>query len=128
MGITVAVENTVNFKKISEVINQGIINGLWLAANIVHAQAVQTSPIAPVFGGTLRLSHSMQVNEDDLYAEVFIPNDSPAAEYAPIVELTDPPMKPSNSGSRIPWLRPALYENVEKCKELINKEVEKKLK
>lgn len=128
MGISVAIENTVDLKKMSKIINQGIINGLFVATNIVHAQAVQTSPIAPYMGGTLRLSHSMQVNENELYGEVYIPENSPAASYAPIVELTEPAMNPSNSGSRIPWLRPALYDNEKKIQETINKEVEKKLK
>jgi hypothetical protein len=128
MGLSAKVEDTTNLDKALEMIRQGAVNGLYIATNIVHAEAVKTSPIAPILGGTLRMSHSMQINEEELYGEVYIPENSPAAEYAPIVELTEPPMHPSNSGSRIPWLRPALYDNQNNCYNAIKKEVEKEIK
>lgn len=124
MGLSVEIVDDIARDKTEKAIWDGFINGLFVAANRVHSQAVQTSPI---LSGVLRLSHSMEVDEKKGEAQVFIPENSPASDYAPILELTSPPMHPSNSGSRIPWLRPSLYENADKCKEDIDKEIKKKL-
>ena len=147
MGIGVNVE--VDFPKdiIMENVRQGFINGLYVACNIVHAKAMQTSPIKT---GVLRNSLSMEVDEEKLSGQVYVPENSPASKYAPLIELTGsiaheirpvnkkalfwkgashPVKKVNHPGFKAkPFLRPALYDNIDNIQKAIDREVEKKLK
>lgn len=122
--IKVEIIKNIDMTKVNLALKKGIINGVYTATNIVHAQAVETSPIKK---GALRNSISQKVNEDKVYGEVFIPANGPAGKYGYVLELSNPPYHAKQTGTRIPFLRPALYENADKCQKAFQFEVDKTL-
>jgi len=95
-------------ENMAEKIKQAIVQGLYIATNIVHSQTVRDTP---VMTGALKNNNEMRVDEEKLEGTVW--NN---LEYAPYVEFgqeMNPPHNPKNVG-RIPFMRPALYENEDK--------------
>lgn len=50
------------------------------------------------------------------------------AEYAPYLEFSEPPKHPKLAGKKIPFMRPALYDNIDKIKQAITNELLKAFK
>jgi hypothetical protein len=112
------VKVTSNFDtSIKDKLHKALVKGVYAATNIVHKQAIKDCPMDTV---TLKPSLEMMVDEDKIEGMV-----KSNLEYAPYVEYGQdmtPPHKPRHGG-RIPFLRPALYENENKINEVLNKYV-----
>ncbi len=118
-------------ENMAEKIKRAIVQGLYIATNIVHSQTVRDTPVQY---GALKNDNEMKVDEENLEGIVYNSRD-----YAPYVEFgqetgdpsnvtnenngvkvtiafaqpSENPKSPRNVG-RIPFMRPALYENEDK--------------
>ncbi len=102
---------------LNKILTEGIINGLYKAANLVHKDAVKNCPVNT---GNLKNSISMNVNEKNKIGEV-----GSNVKYAPFVEFSK---GKARKVGQIPFLRPALYNNEKEILQIMNDEVMKKLK
>lgn len=119
MSLIAKTEININ-PRLKEILMEGIVNGIYKATNIVHKDALHNSP---VHLGRLKNSISQEVDEKKAEGSVYS-----NVEYAPYVEFGDlRGAKPKHVG-KIPFLRPALYDNQDKILNALNSEVEKKLK
>lgn len=122
--IQIEIENHLN-KNLGKILKKIAIEAITLGTNIVHSDAVRYSPIDT---GLLRNSIEQDVNENEITGIVFVGDNTPAGVYAPILEMSDGKYNARTPGTRIPFLRPALYENREKIVNIVNAHFRKRLK
>lgn len=93
-----------------------MVRALEKAGLIIEAKAKE---LCPVDTGNLRASISSQVNSEVMSAVV-----GTNVPYAPYVEYMHPleEPKPGRETGQMPFLRPAIFQSMEKVKEMIKDE------